>query len=127
MTPQEIFNTVAKHLIAQGQPAMDMDEDGELQCMYRAPDGSKCAFGVLIPDEIYESWMEGKNPGSLIAMIDDLAPFKEHDELIADLQWAHDNWAWTPYCKCVSKRIDALVECLRIVASCYKLSPAVLG
>jgi hypothetical protein len=49
MKKQEIFETVARHLFAQGRQATD--EIGI--CVYRADNGNKCAVGALIPDEMY--------------------------------------------------------------------------
>lgn len=51
----EVYDKVALHLLAQGKKAMD-DEGA---CIYRAPDGCKCAIGALIPDEVYTDSMEG--------------------------------------------------------------------
>jgi hypothetical protein len=43
---QEIFDTVSKHLLTQGRRSSD-----ESGCLYRGPDNTKCAIGVLIKDE----------------------------------------------------------------------------
>jgi hypothetical protein len=56
MTPQEIFDTVAVHLMTQGQRSED---EAYEECLYRGPDGLKCAAGVLIPDDDYSWGMEG--------------------------------------------------------------------
>lgn len=56
MTPQEIFDTVARHLFEQGTQAYN---DNIEQCRYRGPGGTKCAVGCLIPDEAYDPEMEG--------------------------------------------------------------------
>jgi hypothetical protein len=53
-TDQEIFDTVAKHLLAQGERAIT--ENGA--CAYRGVEGRKCAIGCLIPDEVYDPNME---------------------------------------------------------------------
>lgn len=58
---QEIFNTVANHLIKQGHQASD-DE----ACLYLDPETNfRCAVGCLIPPEDYKPEMEGKLPISL--------------------------------------------------------------
>jgi hypothetical protein len=54
MTNQQVFNKVIRHLRRQGKAAV---VDGV--CAYRASDGSKCAVGCLIPDELYHPYMEG--------------------------------------------------------------------
>ncbi len=48
MNKQEIFDKAARGVLEQGGPSID--EDG---CMYRAPNGRKCAAGHLIADEHY--------------------------------------------------------------------------
>jgi hypothetical protein len=47
--PQEIFDIVYLHLMAQGKPSMSKDNK---MCCYRGEDGTMCAAGVLIPDDI---------------------------------------------------------------------------
>jgi hypothetical protein len=65
MTPQEIFDTVARHLFTQGHRAsIQLDDDPESEgagfdCRYRGPGGTKCAVGILIPDDAYDPRMEG--------------------------------------------------------------------
>lgn len=54
----EVYNTVRKHLLEQNEksklnPALHF-------CMYRGADGRKCAIGVLIKDEYYNSDLESK-------------------------------------------------------------------
>lgn len=51
---QEIFNIVAHHLLSQRVKAL---RNG--RCVYHGPDGTQCAVGCLIPNELYEEWMEG--------------------------------------------------------------------
>lgn len=87
MTKQEIFDTVVAHLRKQGRRAANL-EGG---CMYRAPNGDKCAVGCLIKDDEYIPCME-KN-GVLRLVLKGLLPnrLKPHLELLADLQNTHDN------------------------------------
>ena len=54
MTKQEIFDRVARHLLTQKKHAMVNDA-----CVYRTPDGLKCAIGCLIPNELYTPEIEG--------------------------------------------------------------------
>jgi len=53
VTNQEAFNKVVKHLLAQ----MKQSSKGD-NCLYRGPNGTKCAIGCLIPDELYDPKME---------------------------------------------------------------------
>lgn len=53
LTPQEIVDKAMSHIFEQGARALALDRgpiDGF--CMYRAPDGRKCAIGALIPDSL---------------------------------------------------------------------------
>lgn len=51
---QEIFDTVRTHLLAQGAQSADASSN----CMYRGPEGLRCAVGCLIPDASYDEDME---------------------------------------------------------------------
>lgn len=48
MNEQEIFDKVVNHMRKQGHPSI---ESGT--CAYRTEDGSMCAVGCLITDEVY--------------------------------------------------------------------------
>ena len=54
LTAQQVFDKVLFALRAQGRAAVDSNN----KCVYRAPNGDKCAFGHLIPDELYRPRME---------------------------------------------------------------------
>lgn len=58
MTLQQIFDTVASHLLKQG--ARSLGEEN-LKCAYRGKDGRMCAVGVLIKDEFYDPGLEKKS------------------------------------------------------------------
>lgn len=55
MTPQEIFDKAARHLLTQGVKCVDSDGI----CKYRGDEGTACAVGCLIPDELYDQGIEG--------------------------------------------------------------------
>lgn len=88
MNKQEIFDYVARHLIAQGRAAVN-PETGN--CLYRAPNGDKCAAGCLISDEVYRPSMEGKSVNS--NEVANYLPLhlKDNIRLLLDLQGAHDH------------------------------------
>ena len=99
MTPQEIFDTVARHLFTQGERAglQHRGEDGEVydfECLYRAPGGKTCAVGCLIPDAAYRPSMEGSNPTALVSMFSDVLPrwMAANEDMLLDLQAVHDAW-----------------------------------
>lgn len=54
---QKIYDKVVSHLRAQKQPSVG--DDG---CAYRGYCGLKCAVGVLITDEWYNTGLEGHSP-----------------------------------------------------------------
>lgn len=121
MEPQEIFNTVVKHLFAQGERAGIKSPNGAFYCQYRTPDGKKCAAGALLPDEYYNERMEGTNWQSICQDGHFSIPdwMKEHSILIDDLQTAHDlleNW----------KSVNSMKTVFRQIAQRYNLSDKVL-
>lgn len=89
---QETFDIVVAHLVKQGVQS----KRGGL-CMYRGPGGTKCAAGILIPDDAYDARMERVGasvegphcPGTAILEAG-------YDRLLAvELQYIHDddrNW-----------------------------------
>lgn len=85
MTKQEVFDIVAEHLLTQNERAYDQ----HLGCMYRSPQGLKCAVGVLIPDEQYDPKMECGGIYTLNRNFPQLG-FKVHEDLLKHLQEVHD-------------------------------------
>ena len=57
MERQEIFDTVATHLLTQNAKALALGT--KTVCRYRGAGGYKCAVGCLIPDELYSDSIEG--------------------------------------------------------------------
>ena len=86
---QEVFDIVVNHLFTQGRPAYD----GVRGCMYRAPDGLRCAVGVLIPDDLYDKAFENNQSNFVIQKLFDagLADWREHEDILIRLQIIHDN------------------------------------
>lgn len=62
MDKQEMLNTVVPFLIRQGKPSMNT----KMKCMYRGPDGTKCAIGCMIPDDKYNPSFDICKPLALI-------------------------------------------------------------
>jgi len=84
MTKQETFNVVAKHLKKQG-----VRSNYRGRCLYRGPNGLKCAAGVLIPDNYYEDRLEGSTASTLL--VGSIIKGLGHDvELVIMLQTVHD-------------------------------------
>lgn len=125
---QEVFNKVATHLFTQGRQAADEDSHGlgGISCRYRASDGTRCAVGVLIPDEVYDSEMEGQDVGSLLLGLGDVSPaypaltwLVPLRSLLDNLQDVHDfdfNW----------RSDKEMREALREVAQRHRLDALIL-
>lgn len=88
MTLQEIFDQVATHLLDQGVASVDSVKG----CLYRGPEGTKCALGCLIPDNYYTKEMEGHGIRYLRDNDYELPLILKVDPLsfLLDLQYAHD-------------------------------------
>jgi hypothetical protein len=81
-TAQEVYDQVKTHLLTQNQMSLKGD-----RCMYRGPNGLKCAAGILIGDDEYSDAMEGVSWPGLIGMLH--IP-DTHELLIRELQMVHD-------------------------------------
>lgn len=111
MTAQQVYDTVCAHLAAQARRSLVErmglgpwgDTGSDTTCMYRSPDGLRCAIGCLIPDSEYHPEMERRGVGGIRPMVvphNGRAPelhapvtrslITRHHELLARLQIAHD-------------------------------------
>ena len=96
MTNQEVFDKVATHLLTQNRKSINEEETGNA-CKYRGPNGLKCAAGILIPDDIYNSSMENVIIGAVLRKTPKLAPLMPFTNLLNNLQEIHEweevqNW-----------------------------------
>ena len=84
---QELFDFVVAAIVKQGRPSVG-DND---RCLYRGPDGLKCAAGHVIPDSIY-SPVEMENQGIEVLVSQRLLPENliRHAPLLEKLQRCHD-------------------------------------
>ena len=57
MTKQEVFDTIWYGITKQNAFSYDPIAD---RCMYRGPNNTRCAIGLLIPDDIYDPVIEEK-------------------------------------------------------------------
>ncbi len=115
MTSQEIFDTVAAHLLKQGKRAVDSNG----ACVYRAPDGCRCAFGCLIPDDLYRPQFEGYSAAEVVPNCPDLIRGDYSLSLVMELQWLHDGSRH-------GTMVDEWPRELRRLAGKYCLSSAVV-
>jgi len=94
MKHQEIFEKVARHLFAQGGRAMVSINGGEI-CAYRGLNGTMCAAGCLIPDELYSPDLEGLVVEAMSDGVYDRLFPNINRLFLSDLQRVHDssiNW-----------------------------------
>ena len=98
MMNQEAFDKVATHLLTQNKRSVSLDEQ---TCLYRSPDGLKCAIGCLISDEDYLPEMDDEDsPLSVNGLISTLYKFHSipsiqklntlDNEFLNELQTMHD-------------------------------------
>ena len=102
VTAQEVFDTVARHLLRQGRRAVNCRGD-EQKCSYRAENGDQCAVGCLIPRRAYVPEMEEVGSAGLLFVFCSErgqtwhVPYLPHLDLLEDLQHLHDTlypFAW---------------------------------
>jgi hypothetical protein len=86
-TVQEVFNQVAEHLLTQNKQSEGEHNNG-LTCMYRSPDGLKCAAGCLIGDDEYSREWERRSWG----FVSRVGGVTKHIDLISSLQSIHDSY-----------------------------------
>ena len=117
-TNQEAFDFVVRHFVRQR--VMSVEASGS--CMYRAPDGKRCAVGALIKDEAYKPEMERQsvlnlNGESPVRPLLDVGSV--HRRLLTRLQYIHD----AAFAGLVRR---TLLGRLREVATEYNLDTTVL-
>ncbi len=95
LTAQEIFDKAVSGIRAQGGFGYSCGG-----CAYLAPNGNRCAIGMLVSEEVAAKWVKacfGSFDLSGEAMHQDLMNKgidpKTHFKLLQDLQDAHDNAA----------------------------------
>lgn len=105
MTPQAIFDKVAKHLLKQGCKSMDGDV-----CRYRHGK-LRCAAGVLIPAKLYSaSRMEGASVSAPLLFDGMPEWWRENISLIRELQIIHDNAPESGFREYVTRRLRGLAS-----------------
>lgn len=105
MNKQQLFDKVATHLLTQ----MKQSKDGQ-SCVYRSPNGNKCAVGCLITDEYYSRRLEGFNVNDDAvkdAVIGSVGRLSEASfNMLYHLQAVHDEYApeeWRAQLKILAK------------------------
>lgn len=92
MTNQEAFDTMVRHLRRQGCRSQD---EAHQTCLYRGPNGLKCAVGALIPDEEYmKEWDE---KGVRVERLGCRALDGLNFDMLAFMQFTHDHISITQW------------------------------
>lgn len=92
MTPQEVFDKVARHLLTQKRKAMAVmpeaaNGDAKPACAYRGSDGTSCAFGCLIPDSCYDPVLENVVAPLIVSRVLPQNYLDKNDIDIIDSYW----------------------------------------
>lgn len=99
LTMQQAFEIMVTGLLRQGVKSGYLDEMDSrfFNCKYRGWEGTKCAIGFIIPDDIYDT----KYEGSSVSQIHSLLPLEmiydnghanfEMERFLDDMQDIHDD------------------------------------
>ncbi len=107
-TPKEVYDHIMAALDADSFPSYGLCRKfGFNSCAYRAEKVKACAFGIFIPDELYNDAMEGINAMSVIDILGESNKFPSfffvsngdlENPFINRLQGVHDALVheWNP-------------------------------
>jgi hypothetical protein len=108
MNTQEAFDAAVEHLRKQGKRSQSKYST---DCLYRGPNGLKCAVGALIPDELYEKSYEGRAIKVLVYTADNMSKLfrNVNIDMLVTLQRVHDcvpAEQWEHNFECIAKRYE---------------------
>ena len=107
MNNQEAFTLARDHLLKQCARATNLSGS----CRYRAADGTRCAIGVLIPDDEYDSTIEAQ---SIEEIFDKVPALQDLDvDMLTSLQVVHDEKEirdWETHLRRVANEHDLIWE-----------------
>ena len=113
---QELYDFVVAAIVKQGRPSVG-DND---RCLYRGPDGLKCAAGHVIPDSVYSPVeMENQDISGLCSQRLLPKSLIRHAALLSSLQVCHDG----PASSNDFIFIKAFCHNANVVAKKYNLKP----
>ena len=114
---QELFDTAVRHIIEQGEKSLSALDS----CSYKTSSGLKCVIGTFIPENQYNTRIEGYSIDELIRKkeirFDDV---KVKREFLIDMQMAHDMTISDEYF------LKSFITDMEKVASKYDLGKDVL-
>lgn len=99
LTLQEVFNNAWNAFVVEKSPPSVRNK--ETNCLYRGPNGLKCAIGVSIPDEIYIERMDTREDSTISSLIENFTSIRQLFEKIdtnplQELQTIHDGYGTFP-------------------------------
>lgn len=111
----QIIIYVGVNMLKQGRRS----EKNQFECAFRGDDGTKCAIGFLIPDEIYKPELEAcSSAAELIERLKFPNPLGGRKSLLNELQQIHDKTSsWhlelerlATHCGCRDEVLEAFIE-----------------
>jgi len=93
LTRQQVFNKCVIHTVRQGVPSLDAAN----RCSYRGEKGRMCTVGPLISNRHYCEEMEEYGVAALLANAECLEHLLPFEDMLYDLQRAHDKNATGVY------------------------------
>ena len=90
---QEVFNAMLDHLRKQGCKSVVIADNDRRFCMYRHPDGLKCAVGIFIADNEYTSSFEQRSAEEVLKDHLGRSVSPALCYLLSEAQNIHDNCA----------------------------------
>lgn len=96
MNKTEVIVETVKRVLEQGQPSISVAAAGA--CLYRGPNGTKCAIGMWIPDEKYNADFDNDINGSAIYEREDIVEILPDDvkalgiDFLSNMQSWHDSY-----------------------------------
>lgn len=112
MNNQEFFDKTMEHLRKQV-----VQSRGEASCcLYRGPNGTSCAIGCHIPDELYEPEMESRGVGNLTTYFPEVGALFNgvNSCLLLEMQTLHDVW--------LDRSVEHMEGRAKEIASAYALT-----
>lgn len=96
MNRQRTYDLVRDHLTHQNAKSVGPDDymGKEEGCLFRGPNGLRCAIGALIPDELITPELNSRSVMRLPPSILEFIGVNNHSDrgFLAELQYIHDSW-----------------------------------
>ena len=108
-TKQEVFDKIVNHL----RSMETRSANGAGTCRYRAPDGNKCAVGILISDNKYSESMEGLAVCTLVDVFSHVLPkyISKYSGMLEKFQELHDEKTnWRLHKRGIKKSVESVFK-----------------